>query len=182
MSTITTNAYELTFIMGEAATAEQAAAKTKELTALITQAGGTVEKEEAWGKRELAYVIQKNRSGFYTTLWFSLPPTALQAFERALRFDEQIIRSLVTKAYITAQPGSLYPVAAEDEKAPRAKRGSAPEAVSAEEELRQGTTPAKKRSSKAVEDLEADALSDEDRQKQIDAAVDVLLKDEEPSK
>jgi small subunit ribosomal protein S6 len=169
------NSYEVTFILGEAATAEQATAKTKEVTALIEKFGGKVEKDEQWGKRELAYVIDRNRSGFYVTMWFSLSTKDVLAFERALRFDEAVIRSLVTKAYTSAQEGSLYPVPEEEKPARGAGRKTATtEAVSAEEELR-SSTGSKKKATKVVEE---DELSEEDRLKKLDEAMGEMLKDE----
>ncbi|HSI20521.1 MAG TPA: 30S ribosomal protein S6 [Verrucomicrobiae bacterium] len=172
-----TNNYEVTFILGEASTAEQAAAKTKEVSALITKLGGKTEKDEQWGKRDLAYPINKNRSGTYVTMWFSMPSSEVMAFERALRFDESVIRSLVIKAYTTAQPGSLYPVPEEEKPARGSRRTSDKDAaVSAEEELRRNSGTKKDKA--AAVDAEEETLSEEDRLKQLDDAVDELLKDE----
>lgn len=171
------NQYEVTFILGESADAAAGTAKTQEVSALISKLGGSVENSEQWGKRELAYPINRNRTGFYVTLWFSLPSNQVKALEQALRFDEAIIRSLVTKAYTSAQAGSLYPVAEEEKPARSGKgRGAAPEAVSAEEELRRHTTGAKKEKiAPATEEAE---LSEEDRLKQLDQAMDELLKED----
>lgn len=166
--------YELTFILGEAATAEQGTAKTKEVSDLITKMGGSVEKDEQWGKRDLAYPINRNRSGLYVTLWFTLPGDQVRPLEQSLRFDETVIRSLVTKAYTTAQPGTLYPVP-EEEKPSRGARKGAPEGESAEEDLRRHTGDSPKKAAAAADD---DSLSDEDRLKQLDEVVDELLKDE----
>jgi small subunit ribosomal protein S6 len=172
------NSYEVTFILGEAATATEATAKTKEITALIKKFGGDVSKDEQWGKRDLAYPINRNRTGFYVTLWFTLPSDQVAPLERALRFDESVIRSLVTKAYTTAQPGSLYPVPEEEKPARGSRRGAAPasEAVSAEEELRLHTGD-KKSKAAPKEEAPEDELSEEDRLKQLDQAMDELLKD-----
>jgi small subunit ribosomal protein S6 len=171
----TTQNYEVTFILGEEATADQTAAKTQEVRDLIEKFDGSVEKDEQWGRRELAYPIKKNRSGMYVTLWFSLPTSQLRPLDEALRFDESIIRHLVTKAYTTAQPGSLYPVA-EEEKPARGGRRAAEDTVSAEEELRRHSASPKKE--KAATDDESDTLSEEDRLKQLDEVVDELLKDD----
>ena len=48
-----------------------------------------------WGKRELAYPIDKDRNGYYVVAQFSAPPDVLPAFERALKFDEDLLRHLV---------------------------------------------------------------------------------------
>ena len=175
------NNYEATFILGETATAEQAVAKAKELKAIIAKAGGEVTKEEQWGRRDLAYPIARSRSGIYVTMWFSLPAQEVQPLERILRFDESIIRSLVTKAYTTAQPGSLYPVAEEEKPAKPARSGSRAdkeETGSAEEELRRHSVTSKKDKNAPIAE-EIEELSEEDRLKQLDTQLDELLKDEE---
>jgi small subunit ribosomal protein S6 len=48
-----------------------------------------------WGKRELAYPIDKERNGYYVVAQFSAPPDVLPAFERALKFDDDLLRHLV---------------------------------------------------------------------------------------
>lgn len=172
MREATINSYEATFILGETASPELAKAKTGEISKLIESFGGAVSKDEQWGRRDLAYPILRNRSGFYTTIWFTLPTNQVSALERALRFDEAVIRSLVTKAYTTAQPGSLYPVAEEEK--PARGRKTAEEAVTAEEDLRRHTATNKK---KQATSEEADELSEEERLKQIDDVVGELLKE-----
>ena len=77
----TTEAYELTYILGEKANVEDGKKKTTELTATIKKLDGKVTKEEAWGRRDLAYPIKRNRSGFYVTLWLELPKAQVKALE-----------------------------------------------------------------------------------------------------
>jgi len=166
--------YELTFILGETATPEVAKAKATELAKSIADMGGTHTKDEHWGRRDLAYPIARNRSGFYTTMWFSLPTDQVKNLERQLRFDESVIRSLVTVAYTTAQPGSLYPVVEEEKKPRRTERE---ESTTAEEQLRRSTGT---RSAKRTEDAEeTEQLSEADRLAQLDTQLDNLLKEEE---
>ncbi len=166
--------YELTFILGETATPEISTAKTAEITKAIVEFGGTHTKDEQWGRRDLAYPIARNRSGLYVTMWFSLPTDQLKNLDRHLRFDESIIRSLVTIAYTSAQPGSLYPVVEEEKKTRRSDRE---EPATAEEQLRRTTTS---RAAKH-EDIEVDLeeLSEADRLAQLDTQLDNLLKEEE---
>lgn len=171
--------YEATFILGESATEQEAKAKVAELKEQIKKQGGSVEKEELWGRRELAYKIRSHRSGFYVTLWFSLPVDQVGALEKHLRFDESIIRSLVTLAYTSAQPGSLYPVAEEESKPARAasRRDREEEPATAEEELRRGSKRAAKEQA-PEEKPEDEEISEEDRLKKLDESLDQLLKDE----
>ncbi len=176
------NNYELTFILGEEATEKDAQAKVAEFEAYLGTLEGTVTKTELWGRRELAYKIRRHRSGFYVTLWITLPASAVNTLEKQLRFDESIIRSLVTIAYTTAQPGSLYPVVEEEVVAstkPRAKRGEkVEETVTAEEELRRTSKPASKKAAKE-EATEGEPETEEDRLKKLDEALGDILTDEE---
>ena len=48
-----------------------------------------------WGKRELAYPIDKDRNGYYVVAQFSAPPDVLPAFERVLKLDDDLLRHLV---------------------------------------------------------------------------------------
>jgi small subunit ribosomal protein S6 len=171
--------YELTFILGEKAGAEEGKQKTAQVTASIEKLGGKATKDEQWGRRELAYIIKRNRSGFYVTIWFDLPAQAVKTLEENLRFDEEIIRSLVTKAYTTAQPGSLYPYV-EEEKSEKPGRGPRKEEdkSSAEEMLRRSATVTKKAEKPAEAEAE-ESITEEERLKKLDETLGELLKDEE---
>jgi small subunit ribosomal protein S6 len=165
---VQTCALPISFILDEKAGNKEGKAKAESLGSWIKGNGGTVERQEFWGRRELAYSIKKNRSGFYVTLWFSLPAAAVTELERELRFDSDVIRSLVTKAYTKAVPGTLHP---EEEKPRRTdKKGGA------EETIREttGTTRRPKKAADSSEDI-----SEEERTKQVDAALEELLSEEE---
>jgi len=62
----------------------------------ITEAGGTIEKEDVWGKRKLAYLIQKQREGQYVLLTITMPAEATAELERKVRFLEPIMRHMLT--------------------------------------------------------------------------------------
>jgi small subunit ribosomal protein S6 len=62
----------------------------------VMEAGGSVEKEDVWGKRKLAYLIQKQREGQYVLLNITMPPDATQELERNIRFLEPVMRHMLT--------------------------------------------------------------------------------------
>ncbi|MGD8406571.1 MAG: 30S ribosomal protein S6 [Anaerolineales bacterium] len=62
----------------------------------VDDASGKVGKVDVWGKRKLAYLIQKQREGQYVLLNISLPPEATQELERKIRFLEPIMRHMLT--------------------------------------------------------------------------------------
>lgn len=169
------NAYELTFILEEKADQEVTQKKTTFVSQLVTKFGGKVTKEESWGRRELAYPIKRNRTGFYVTLWFDLPADQVKPLEQELRFDEQIIRSLVTKAYLTAQPGTLSPVAEEEEKHPKREDQQGEDKSSAEEMLRRSSGVSPK---KGAKESSEDELPEEERLKKLDETLEEMLKDD----
>jgi len=62
----------------------------------IDAAGGKVINVDRWGKRRLAYEIQKQSDGFYFILDVELPADAGIAVERDLRLSEQVLRFMIT--------------------------------------------------------------------------------------
>ena len=63
----------------------------------IARYGGTVTEVEEWGKKRLAYEIQKMREGFYYFIQFDAEATAPAEIERHVRIMENVIRYLCVK-------------------------------------------------------------------------------------
>lgn len=62
----------------------------------ITESGGSVDKAEVWGRRRMAYTINKHREGQYVLLNVTLNPTATSDLERNLRYQESIMRHMLS--------------------------------------------------------------------------------------
>ena len=62
----------------------------------ITESGGSIEKAEVWGRRRMAYTIDKHREGQYVLLNVTMSPTATSALERNLRYQESIMRHMLS--------------------------------------------------------------------------------------
>jgi small subunit ribosomal protein S6 len=62
----------------------------------ITEAGGTVEETDLWGKRRMAYAIRKQREGQYVYMLATMAPTFSNELDRNLRLTEPVMRYLVT--------------------------------------------------------------------------------------
>lgn len=58
----------------------------------ISESGGSIAKIDNWGKRRMAYMINKRRDGQYVLFEIQMPPTFNAELERNLRFQESIIR------------------------------------------------------------------------------------------
>ncbi len=57
--------------------------------------GGEIVAVEHWGKRQLAYPIQKHDNGYYVVVQFRTEAASLPEYERAIKLDEQVLRHLV---------------------------------------------------------------------------------------
>ena len=62
----------------------------------ITDSGGSSEKAEVWGRRRMAYTINKHREGQYVLLNVSMTPAATFELERNLRYQESIMRHMLS--------------------------------------------------------------------------------------
>jgi small subunit ribosomal protein S6 len=62
----------------------------------ITLLDGVVEKEDPWGKRQLAYEVKDMTEGIYTLVTMQLPSEGPVKLRDQLKIDERIIRYLIT--------------------------------------------------------------------------------------
>ncbi len=87
--------YELVFVLKPTITEEEMASKLEQIQNLITSNGGEIYNLDKWGRRELAYPIQKFNTGYYFILNFKTENSELPGkLEYNLRLDEDVIRFL----------------------------------------------------------------------------------------
>jgi tRNA uridine 5-carbamoylmethylation protein Kti12 len=60
-------------------------------------AGGQIVKVAPWGRRRLAYPIDRHREGSYQIILFEAPPDAITELEHTLLITEEVLRHLVTR-------------------------------------------------------------------------------------
>lgn len=96
------NNYECIIIVspavGETASKDSAAKYAR----VIVSGGGEITKMEDWGKRRLAYEINKLHEGFYTLYNFRGDRAVLGELDRQLRLDETILRHLIVRDVLAA--------------------------------------------------------------------------------
>ena len=88
------NNYETVFILTPVLSEPQMKEAVEKFKSVLTENGATIENEELWGLRKLAYPIQKKSTGFYAFLEFAGEPTIVSKLETAYRRDEKVIRFL----------------------------------------------------------------------------------------
>lgn len=62
----------------------------------INESGGSVDKVDVWGRRRMAYIIRKQKEGQYVLLNITINPKATSELERNLRFQEPIMRHMLS--------------------------------------------------------------------------------------
>ena len=88
------NKYETVFILTPVLSDDQMKETVEKFKKVLTDNGGTIENEENWGLRKLAYPIENKNTGFYTLIEFNGEPTIVNKLETAFRRDEKVIRFL----------------------------------------------------------------------------------------
>jgi small subunit ribosomal protein S6 len=89
--------YEALFIIKPDVPEEEADQRVESLKTQLTTAGATVDKLEKWGKRKLAYKVDKYREGSYVLMQFSAGPEVVKEFERRLRVSDIVLKFLTVR-------------------------------------------------------------------------------------
>ena len=93
-----THQYELMVILNPEIDERQVAPNLEKFLKVITNDGGAIDKIDIWGRRRLAYEIQKNTEGIYAVVNFTATSDATHELDRQLKLDERIMRTKVLRA------------------------------------------------------------------------------------
>jgi small subunit ribosomal protein S6 len=89
--------YEELFIVKPDAPDEEVDQYVEQLRTHLTNLGATVDKVEKWGKRKLAYRVDKYREGAYVLIQFSAGPETVKELERRLRVSDLVLKFLTVR-------------------------------------------------------------------------------------
>ena len=64
---------------------------------VVTTAGGSVDKVDVWGRRRLAYEIDKKSEGIYTVVDLTAEPDAVKELDRQLNLNEAVLRTKILR-------------------------------------------------------------------------------------
>ena len=94
--------YEIVFIV-HPDQSEQVPAMVERYKTMITEAGGTIHRLEDWGRRQLAYPINKIHKAHYVLMNIETTPAVIEELETAFRFNDAVLRHLTiqTKHAVT---------------------------------------------------------------------------------
>jgi small subunit ribosomal protein S6 len=111
--------YEIVFMV-HPDQSEQVPGMIERYTGILTQDGGTIHRMEDWGRRQLAYPIDKLHKAHYVLINTEATAEAVEELETAFRFNDVVLRNLVmrTKSAETEQS----PMAKEERREKRDER------------------------------------------------------------
>ena len=89
--------YEGLFIINPNIKEEDIKGVYKVISDNVTKNGGSIKKEDIWGKRQLAYPVKKFKEGFYYKLDFTAPTSIISKLEEAYKLNSDIIRTMITR-------------------------------------------------------------------------------------
>ena len=88
--------YEIVFMV-HPDQSEQVPGMIERYTGSITEAGGTIHRLEDWGRRQLAYPIEKLHKAHYVLLNVEAPTEVINELETSFRYNDAVLRNLVMR-------------------------------------------------------------------------------------
>jgi len=88
-------AYELLFFVNPTLEEEDRLATLKRIDAAITSQGGVVDNIDEWGRKKLAFEVDRLTDGDYTLIDFHAEPTSIAEIDRVLRITDAVKRHMV---------------------------------------------------------------------------------------
>ncbi|MBE6065640.1 30S ribosomal protein S6 [Clostridium cochlearium] len=89
--------YETIFILHPSLDEEAVKENVEKFKGIIENGGGTIENVDLWGKRKLAYEIEKVTEGYYTLVNFTADTDLPKELDRIFRINDSVIRHIIVK-------------------------------------------------------------------------------------
>ena len=89
--------YEHVYLARQDITTQQVESITKTIEDIVKKDGGSIDKVEYWGLRQLAYKIKKNRKAHYTLMNINASSDTLKELDRQISLNENVLRHLTVK-------------------------------------------------------------------------------------
>jgi small subunit ribosomal protein S6 len=126
--------YEVLFILSPQVTEEEATALIAEFKRIAESTGATLKSEDAWGRRRLAYPIQKFNEGIYHLFVFE-SGASLAELDRRMKNSDRVLRHMIVRTDLDLKRADK--LAKRNPKKERVRPAAAPAATPAAEEAPQ---------------------------------------------
>ena len=90
-------AYELMVILNPEVEDRAVEPSLSTFLEIVTNAGGTIDNLDIWGRRRLAYEIQKKSEGIYAVVNFTASPETAAELDRVLNLNESVMRTKIIR-------------------------------------------------------------------------------------
>ncbi len=89
--------YEMVLILSPDVSEDELPDVLERANRAIVDRGGSIQDQDMWGRRRLAYPIQRHREGTYVISHINLQPHRVAEVDASLRLQEQVIRHLLVR-------------------------------------------------------------------------------------
>lgn len=89
--------YELMVILDPSLDERTVAPSLETFLSVVRTDGGTIDGIDIWGKRRLAYEIEKNAEGIYAVVDLNAEPATVKELDRQLGLNESVLRTKVLR-------------------------------------------------------------------------------------
>ena len=90
-------AYELMVILNPEVEDRAVEPSLSKFLEIVTNAGGTIDNLDIWGRRRLAYEIQKKSEGIYAVVNFTASPETAAELDHVLNLNESVMRTKIIR-------------------------------------------------------------------------------------
>jgi small subunit ribosomal protein S6 len=101
--------YDLVLVLSTGTEEDVRAKVLNDVTTMIEQGGGTVERKQDWGTRPMTFEIRHQGEGEYHLLQFAGPSTLLDSLSHTLRIDDSVLRFRIIKVLPGTPPAPDSP-------------------------------------------------------------------------
>lgn len=179
------NEYELMYVLHPRLTPEEIEASVERISGLVTDRGGEILSVDQWGRRRLAYPIDRNLEGFYVLSTFAAAPDVCGPLETQLNLSEDVLRHLLIRGIIPYdEPPRDERVQSERERPSRRSEDRPPrddDSASSSEAGNEGTTDEELPQAVVTADEVPEVVSEEDLQAVTEETQELTVTDAQES-
>jgi small subunit ribosomal protein S6 len=89
--------YEMMIILDSSLEERTVQPSLDQFLKVVTTSGGSVDKVDVWGRRRLAYEIDKKSEGIYTVVDLMAEPETVKELDRQLNLNEAVLRTKILR-------------------------------------------------------------------------------------
>lgn len=162
--------YELLYVVAGDESEESSTKVTDQVNAVLLKAGGKVNQEDTWGRKRLAYEIDKQNFGWFVATRFSVETDQTAELQNQLRLNGKLIRTMLVRAdeLPNAEDAARAEEAVQSSGRDTRKPGGRPEKPAAKPTETEAAEPKKPET----------AAEKKERQSKLDAKLGEILKEE----